>query len=191
MMTKAEQEKVARLARVAARRYKRRCWWADVKDLEQEAWVAAMLAKRSWKSDRGTPFEAYAWVAMVRWMRGYLLRNSSPASVPWGALEAAKGLRSAGEVKESTPDPDPSPEASVVEAYWRRAVRRAFRDVAVEVDAAGLAEALLDDEKFRSSAYAERVGARVEGVYREKEKLMGAARGDRKLRRVLREGGAP
>lgn len=82
-----------KLANRVAKRYARRCWWMPEEDLRQEAWIAALDALKSFDPEYGTRLDGYVWCAMVRWLRGFLWRNSAPVTVPRGDdRTAAAGL---------------------------------------------------------------------------------------------------
>lgn len=80
------------IAKAASRRYKRRCWWASLPDLEQAAWVAILEAERTHDPQTGIPFEGYAWRAVVNQLHGAVLRESAPVSAPTHKLPDLKGL---------------------------------------------------------------------------------------------------
>lgn len=64
------------------RDYARRCHWAPVEDLRQEAWVAACAARAGWEPERGS-LAGYVAVAARRGIAAWLIRASSPASASW------------------------------------------------------------------------------------------------------------
>lgn len=68
------------VARRCAARAKRRVWWAERGDLEQEAALAALSAARTWDPDTGVPLSAYVWRACSLHLRKYLWRCSAPVS---------------------------------------------------------------------------------------------------------------
>jgi RNA polymerase sigma factor (sigma-70 family) len=77
---------------LAARRYAARCWWADVNDLRQEAWVAVLDAQRTFDPTRGVPLHGYAWRAAVNALRTYTWRAGSPVYAPIKKLDQLAGL---------------------------------------------------------------------------------------------------
>lgn len=48
-------------------------------DLHQEAWIAILLAHRSWKPELG-PFDRYASTAVRRWLWSFSVRQMAPVS---------------------------------------------------------------------------------------------------------------
>lgn len=100
-------EELDAMALRVARRYQRRCWWADVEDLYQEAWLAISMARRSFDPEYGVPFIGYATRAAYRWLRGVLWKASAPVS---GRCEQLRGLHRApldeldGFIIEETPE---------------------------------------------------------------------------------------
>ena len=81
-----------KLMRCAARRYKRKCWWADQRELEQQAALALVEAHRSYDPQTGIPFEGYAWRAVINQLHGAVLRESAPVSASAHKLPDLKGL---------------------------------------------------------------------------------------------------
>ena len=65
-------------------RYAAMCWWADLNDLKQEGWVAALEAKTRWKPEGGASLATYAEVAIVCKLRTYLWKSSAPVSFSIG-----------------------------------------------------------------------------------------------------------
>jgi DNA-directed RNA polymerase specialized sigma subunit len=151
---KIDGEEVQRIARAVARRFKRRCWWADVDDMESEACVAVLKAHKTFDPQVGVPFAGYAARAAALQITDWLWRQSSPLS---GGLHdpekniagvfrmtldiLASGHRGEDTTRrELTVDPDTGNELDV--AAWRLAVREQLRllaertrngDLAVEV----------------------------------------------------------
>ena len=71
---------VLRIARQVARRYKRRCWWADLDDLVGEASKAIIVAHKRFDPQVGIPFDGYAQRAASNALQDYLWKQSSPVS---------------------------------------------------------------------------------------------------------------
>lgn len=63
-----------------AKRYKRRCWWADVEDLRQEAIVQQLDAWRRFDVSQGVALEGYLFRVAVYAARRALLKASAPVS---------------------------------------------------------------------------------------------------------------
>lgn len=83
------------LIKRAALRYKRRYFWADVDDLQQAAWVAVLLARRTWDPGEGPPFEAYAWRASINSLHKTVRKDSAPVSAGDRELDELLGLHRA------------------------------------------------------------------------------------------------
>lgn len=52
----------------------------DADDLTNEAYIAVMLASKTYDPERGVPFRAYLWRAAVRCLFGYTAKQWSPVS---------------------------------------------------------------------------------------------------------------
>lgn len=74
-----------------ANSYARRCWWAELDDLKQEAWGAVLSAHKSWQPTRG-PLRPYIYRAAALALRRWTLNNSSPVSAPWRDVDGLRGL---------------------------------------------------------------------------------------------------
>ncbi len=94
-------EDVDALVRRVAARYKRRCWWAPVDDLQQCGWIAALECASTFDPRVGVPYLRYAERAMALQMREVLWRASAPVSACKGhsGLEALAGLIRAPETE--------------------------------------------------------------------------------------------
>lgn len=177
---------VIKVARKAARRYARRCWWAEVEDLEQEGALAALRAAKSWDPAVGVPIEAYLWRAAVVAMRTSLWKNSAPVSAPGKKVSELRGAHRADLIPEehfapSTPD-------SLIEEATR--ADEVFFEV---VDAVGHGpdsmlgiEVLLGEKKAREVASAR--GVAVERVYRAAQEARRAVAEDRACYELWRSG---
>lgn len=69
-----------RVVEEVARSYRRRCWWADMDDLRQEAFME--LAKSLPKRDREQALAPWVRTIALRAMRNLLWRASTPCSAP-------------------------------------------------------------------------------------------------------------
>ncbi len=67
-------------AQKAARCYKRRCWWAEVEDLEQEAVRAQLEALPKFDPTYHIDQNAYLWIVALYSVRRFVLHASSPVS---------------------------------------------------------------------------------------------------------------
>ena len=61
-------------------RFKRKCWWADVEDMAQEARTACVAAVPNWDVAVGVPLEAYLWRVCVLSIRRFCWLESSPVT---------------------------------------------------------------------------------------------------------------
>ena len=151
------------LARIAASRYKRKCWWADRAALEQQAWVAMLEAQRTHDPQTGVPFAGYAWRAIINQLHGAVLRESAPVSAPDRKLPDLKGIYremlDAGLV-----DPTGDPYHLLVQLERRARLLRALDAVmSNEKDGDLAAAVLLREETPREVARTRRVP--VQRVY--------------------------
>ena len=80
------------LPMVAAKKYKRRCWWVDVEDLTQEAWPTMLRAKMTFDPSTGVPEQAYLWRAVVIRLKNYVWSLSSPVSANDGEKPNLAGV---------------------------------------------------------------------------------------------------
>lgn len=69
-----------RVVEEVARSYRRRCWWADMDDMRQEAMLE--LAKSLPKRDRSQALAPWVRTVAQRAMRNLLWRASTPCSAP-------------------------------------------------------------------------------------------------------------
>lgn len=76
----AEFATCRRVVEEVARGYRRRCWWADMDDMRQEAMLE--LAKSLPKRDRSQALAPWVRTIAVRAMRNLLWRASTPCSAP-------------------------------------------------------------------------------------------------------------
>jgi RNA polymerase sigma factor (sigma-70 family) len=143
--------------------YKRRCWWAELADLRQEALLAVLRAKGSYDPDVGVPFEAYAERGAARALRGYCWRQSAPVSAPHQKMHELAGLHRAL-LTEQLVDDILTPEDEAEAHEWRAAVQARLR-MLVESSrrvAIGLSS-LYEEEHPRETAV--RLGIPIQEVY--------------------------
>lgn len=160
--TIATPAEVLRIARRAAQGYARKCWWADVDDLTQEAAAAVVKAQTTFDPNRGTPFKAYALRAAEYALQPYIWGESSPVSGSFGAKlsGALAGLYRAGEVDPETPSNAESAEVALTTRSWSESVRALVR----ALDPTGLARDVLLYEQKSAEVAAAR-GVPVDEVY--------------------------
>jgi DNA-directed RNA polymerase specialized sigma24 family protein len=162
------------VARVA-RRYAKRCWWAEVDDLSQTGWEAATSARASFDPSVGVPEAAYLWRAIVNSMRRYLWRESSPVSGghsdPWRLRTQTRAPLPDGERDETGERRVaplvcklPRPDALLAKKRWVLRVLERVSEVSESVPGNELAIAVLLDE-WRSREVAEEMSVAVHDVY--------------------------
>lgn len=108
-MTNQEEEIIEVNARKAAALYKRRCWWASVEDMQQEARTAQLeaLERGGFDESWGRPLSAYLWTVAFYAVRRLVLKASAPVSTHY-RLDKLIGLHrsptefvgESGEVRE-------------------------------------------------------------------------------------------
>lgn len=95
MLTDEQLEKINSNAVKAAARYKKRCWWASIDDMRQEATVAQLAAAKRYDPTKGRhgniEFGAYTWGIAVRAIRRMLLKSSAPVTAHH-RLNVLKGI---------------------------------------------------------------------------------------------------
>lgn len=69
---------LVRNAKIVARRYKRRCWWAEEADIASDAFVAQLSALPKAKPDK--PLIRYTWQVAVNAASASVKRASAPVS---------------------------------------------------------------------------------------------------------------
>jgi hypothetical protein len=76
----------------ATRAYARRCWWADVDDLEQQGWVIAceVWKQQDWPAIGLPKFGACVWVALMHRLSAYLRRQQAPVTIMRSMAENRK-----------------------------------------------------------------------------------------------------
>lgn len=99
-----------------ARSYRRRCWWADVEDLRQEAFLE--LAKSLPKRDRSQALAPWVRTIAMRAMRNLLWRASTPCSAPQHPeahhVEVLRTQQRAAPPPEGAPVPVDGPDPQLV-----------------------------------------------------------------------------
>ena len=106
------------VVRRVASRYQARCWWADLDDLKQEAWVAVLEAKETWDPNFGVPLHGYVWRAASRRLGNYLWEQSVPVSAWKRHGNLLRGVKRASVEVLDHVEADPPGEAERVEQWW-------------------------------------------------------------------------
>lgn len=184
----SSSEQLVKVATKVARRYARRCWWADEEDLRQEAMVAALecLKEGRWDPEVGVPLNAYAWRACVNHLRSYLWRQSSPVSETDHNLENLRGVHHIEIPEDGFQDRVEPVEVLLDQARWNHAVREQVLFVlgAVGVDRVVL-RTLFDDDK--PADVAEELGIPRNTLYRSLQRARTALRDNAMLYELMKE----
>jgi hypothetical protein len=103
-----------RMASSLAKKYARKCWWASLDDLRQEALSVMLSSYRTYlKHPEGDPC-GYVYRAAACGLRNYLLRNNTPVSASSYDLDSLRGIvRVDGLAKEIILGQRAKPEARV------------------------------------------------------------------------------
>lgn len=188
-MTAAEKLRLEKVVRLAARRYARKCWWADPAELEQEAWRWACEAAQTFDPDYGAPLEAYVWRAIINRLWIYLWGVSAPVSESQHHLKDLAGVlhtpleveNASGQVVQTDGlnDRRPLPDEQADYNRWREALQQAVRGAILSGRDGWLAYAVLVREAQPAKvAAAHKVS--VERVYdatnKARERLCGSYR---------------
>ena len=107
-----------KIADQVARRYAALCWWAELDDLRQEGWVAALEAERTWRPDGGASLATYARRAVVLRLRDCLWRASKPVTGPQHRGERLRGLRAVSDAVLARREAPDLFEAEKAERWW-------------------------------------------------------------------------
>lgn len=104
-LSPCEMRELRDVANRAAGRYARRVFWADIEDLRQEAFMAAIECATRWYDPQcGVPLAGYAWRAAVLHLRKWCWRNSSPVSETDHNLALLRGVHRTSLEPKATPD---------------------------------------------------------------------------------------
>ena len=81
MLTQEQEREVKKICDTIAHAYKRKCWWADERDLKNVGWVAVEMCRDNYDGVR--PLGNYFGRAIRRRIFNYLIQESSPVSSSW------------------------------------------------------------------------------------------------------------
>jgi DNA-directed RNA polymerase specialized sigma24 family protein len=155
------------IAREISARYKKLAPWTNFDDLRQTAWVAIMLAARTFNQEMGA-FTTYAGRAIVLCLSRESWKLHAPVSEAVHRLHTLRDARTVGidDESESRPfvAPEPSPEKQIGEQAWLFRVRGQLSALLDPVDAK-LALPILTGEK-KSADVAREHDLPVKEVYR-------------------------
>jgi len=168
-------------SRNAIRNYASRNPWIELRELEQEAAVAALEARRDWRPDGGTSIDLWeAWIVGLALSR-FVAETRVPVSLPkrkgeaWAAAASSKRVGLTSMLYEGRPVARFAAEQSdPLEDFidLERAIAK-LRGVLSEQSEAARA-VLLAEEK--SATVAERTGLSRREVYRQTERAVRALR---------------
>lgn len=192
MMDKGWTKDEERVVKQVASAYARRCWWAGLDDLKQEARVAVLEARKTFDPKRGTPFAAYARRACALALREWLWRESMPVSASSHCIKSKAGVQKlrglqrapVSELRHHLAAVPPT-EAALDHARWCRRVSGRLGEVIAAVDDAEMAALVLSGAAAHEVASA--AGVPVRRVYRAAYRARQAARADDGLRAMLAE----
>jgi DNA-directed RNA polymerase specialized sigma subunit len=139
-------KRVDSIALTMAKRYKRRCWWADLDDMTQEARTALLEALRTADPQSSVPVDGYLWRVAAFRIRAFLWKNSAPVNAPWHKMTELRGVHRA-ELSPLIEDDSISAPKTIDERQWRERVRARLADLASRVEDGFLAKALLLEEQ--------------------------------------------
>jgi DNA-directed RNA polymerase specialized sigma24 family protein len=133
-LTQEEHRTIDRVTAEVTSRYSAACWWADRRDMVQEAWTECLKAMGQFDPSRGT-LAAYLNGVCVHAIRRYLWWESSPCSGGWHRPEEQRTQRRAGlDIPAAEPDgvrltpvaplvSHDTPHDVVSQAEWRQRVQ--------------------------------------------------------------------
>lgn len=176
----SDEHEIKQIVHNYAKRYARRCWWADERDLQQVGWVGVQIARRKYDPAKGK-VGPYFGRAVRRAITNFLIRESCPASSSWHDR-----FKTIGMIRVSEDNPDAIAAFEGEDEGWadrilddrRRRVRLLARlyEVVGADGRAGL-DALLGQKKQR--------GGQMSGALRRSIALAwGRIAGDDELRRL-------
>lgn len=178
-------EELDEVAEKVARRYCRRCWWANFDDVKQDAWHAIVQATRPFDPDYGLPFEAYAMRAAFRWVRGPLWKESSPVSS--SNLDKLRGLHRAPIEAIETHEAPNDPEREVALLEWRRHVAKIINHEVSVIDVPMSAVIDVITKERKAAEVASELNISVGQVYRAVARARDEIASSRKLYEEWRE----
>lgn len=138
-----------KVARSVARRMARKCWWADVEDLQQEALLEMLKARPRFDPRVGVPLEAFLRKAAYDAVGRALLKSSAPVSASWHKMKELVGLhRAAVDINEA--DLQPWADTVLAQKEWtvrtRKRLAKILQRHMEETDAAMVLRVVLNEE---------------------------------------------
>lgn len=182
-------EQMGRIAHDVAWKYAERVWWADVDDLEQQAWIVILDVKKNWApTDRygeidRSRFEGWAYRAAFRQVSRYLWSESAP--VGGGRDRDLEGLHRV-ELNSERVDPGADVERQYHLAELRDKIRKRIFELCGQTSfTEATVLVLLDGDRPKELA-GER-GLEVRHIYYSNEWVKMKIVGDKKIRELAAE----
>lgn len=133
------------IATLVARRYKKRCWWADIDDLTHEAFGAILNAKE--KADEDRPWEPYAYTAAMHAVRSFLWQNSSPVNETCKKVQNLRGVHRT-ELSEEIELQAPNSYDILCKKQWLEKVKQRLVEIAKTIEDGDIAlDFILNEDK--------------------------------------------
>lgn len=181
-----ELAEIQKVSERVAKWYARRCWWAELDDLKQEALMTSVRALKTYTPEKGR-FSSYAELAIRRQLGRWLLRQA-PVSAALNKSHHLANLCRA-EVPEDLPSEAVEVSLEVAHEVWAAKVRKNVTRVLrhkLPADEAIIARAVLvDGEEPRRVA--RREGVKIHHVYRATQNARDALWFDRQLQQLHAE----
>lgn len=188
MLSEVYRAEAARIVEIVSWAYARRCWWADQKEIAQQAWTVCMEVHA-----QQTEWEVYAYgtvcyVACMRQLSRWLYREQLVVSAGDHDVKNASA-----EVKRNSVHMLPHLEASqfgahkqLSIAHLRHRIRhRLFQLLGRQPGVEASALVMLDGYPPREVA--EGLGIEVGEIYRWNEAVAGVSRADNTIRKLAAE----
>lgn len=150
-------EDIRVIATRVAKRYGRRCWWAEVDEMVQEASVAIIQALRTFDPEVGVPVEGYCHRAAIFAVKHYLWRMSAPVSETHHKRHTLAGVHRASLEQALDIESDSDHE----HRQWRRNVIEELVKLANRTENGDLAAAILLEHEAAPSDPAVKKAVRI------------------------------
>lgn len=197
MKAESLDDQMAGIAKAVARRYHTRCWWTDLEDLEQQAWVVVLevLRKYAPQTEAGEldrkAFGSWAYVAAMKQLSRYIWRQSAPVSASDHDVSKLAGLHRA-EVPEDmlafAADPEQAYAAAEIKHRAKEHVASLYSYMTGEPPdewSDAVVQIYMQDREPTEVAHDEVLDRR--GIYKTTEHMRALMRRDRWLRRLARQ----
>lgn len=138
---------IRQVSLAVARRYKRRCWWADIDDLTNEAAAAIVKALPNWDPEVGVPVEAYVWRAAAFACKHWLWKNTAPVNASSHSAKELKGIHRVSLKAVHSQESDHDPHRDYTDMEWRQRVKAHLEEIIASTPNGDLAAAVLLEER--------------------------------------------